>query len=64
MPESMDWYNAACFCAQTGATELAFDYFRRVIDADFRLREWLERDSDLANLRADPRFQELSARLG
>ena len=58
------WYNAVCFYAQTGRTDLAFDYFERVIDADFGLREWLERDSDLATLRADPRFRELSKSFG
>ena len=58
------WYNAVCFYAQIGRTDVAFDYFERVIEADFGLREWLERDSDLANLRSDPRFRELSKSFG
>ncbi len=52
-------YNAACAYSQLKQLDRAFDFLRRSLEAGFNQPETLESDPDIANLRADPRFEEL-----
>lgn len=55
-------YNAACFEAQAGNADAAFDYLRQAQALDPEaIKEYLEGDTDLDPIRDDPRFQELLA---
>jgi adenylate cyclase len=56
-------YNVACSYALLGQIDDAFACLEKAIQNGFGHREWLENDSDLDALRADPRFQTLRARL-
>jgi mannose-6-phosphate isomerase-like protein (cupin superfamily) len=51
-------YNMACLEALAGNADEAFALLERIPPAP-ELREYLESDSDLDNIRDDPRFQEL-----
>jgi TolB-like protein/Tfp pilus assembly protein PilF len=50
-------YNVACFLARTGDVEEALDVLERVVASGFGQRDWFEHDTDLANLRDNPRFR-------
>ena len=52
-------YNAACIYSRLGNQEKAIDFFSRAIDSGFSSREWIKNDSDLDNIRVDPRFEEI-----
>jgi hypothetical protein len=56
-------YNVACVYALSGQPEEAFACLDKAITNGFGHREWLENDSDLVSLRADPRFDALLKRL-
>jgi TolB-like protein/Flp pilus assembly protein TadD/tRNA A-37 threonylcarbamoyl transferase component Bud32 len=56
-------YNVACSFAQLGQTDDAINCLEQAIQNGFGHREWLENDSDLDSLRADPRFQALLKKL-
>lgn len=56
-------YNAACFHALAGEAEPALDLLERAIDTGGGFREWIERDTELENLRGLPRFHAIAARL-
>jgi serine/threonine protein kinase/Flp pilus assembly protein TadD len=56
-------YNVACSYALLGHVDDAIGCLEKAIQNGFGHREWLENDSDLNALRADPRFQALQARL-
>ena len=56
-------YNVACVYAQTGGKERALECLERAVQNGFGHREWLENDSDLNALRAEPRFQALLKKL-
>jgi hypothetical protein len=51
-----DWYDAACCRARGGEPDLAFALLERVMADGFRDVAHLDRDPDLASLRADPRW--------
>lgn len=58
--DSIAHYNAACFYALAGDKEKALDSLERcLIKVGNVSREWLEHDSDLDSLRAEPRFREI-----
>jgi Flp pilus assembly protein TadD len=57
-------YNVACLHAVEGALDEALDLLEGVARAGFRNREWMERDPDLAALRALPRFRALMDGMG
>jgi hypothetical protein len=57
------WYDAACCHAQAGQLDPAFASLQRAIDGGFRDAAHLERDTDLASLHADPRWQSARASL-
>jgi TolB-like protein/Flp pilus assembly protein TadD len=56
-------YNSACVYALGGRPEEAIKLLDKAIDNGFGHREWLENDTDLDTLRADPRFEALLKKL-
>jgi len=52
-------YNLACFYAQRGEVDRSLQLLERAVDSGWGDRAWLETDSDLDPLRADPRFTAL-----
>jgi len=53
-------YNAACLEALAGNADEAFALLHKALELNqTEIREYLEGDSDLDNIRDDPRFQEL-----
>lgn len=55
-----DYYNLACSCSLAGDTDAAIDALRHAVDLGWDDREWMEKkDTDLAPLRGDPRFETL-----
>jgi adenylate cyclase len=56
-------YNVACGYANAGEKEEALACIEQAIQNGFGHKEWLENDSDLDSLRAEPRFQALLQRL-
>jgi len=57
-------YNAACASALLGKTDAALEYFAKAIDAGFKDKAQVEKDTDLASLRDDERFKKLVAGIG
>lgn len=53
-------YNAACFEALAGETDAAFDHLQRAIGANREVVEYAADDDDLASLREDARYAELT----
>ncbi len=49
-------YNGACFYALQGDIDRSLELFARAVELGWGNRDWLETDSDLDSLRADPRF--------
>ena len=56
-------YNVACSYALLGRSDDAIACLEQAIWNGFGHREWLDNDSDLDSLRADPRFQALRSKL-
>ena len=56
-------YNVACAFANMGMIDDAIACLEKAVQNGFGHREWLENDSDLNAVRADPRFQTLLGRL-
>lgn len=56
-------YNAACTYTHMGDTDRALDLLDRAFSAGHGSREWIERDSDLDDLRALPRYRDIVNRL-
>jgi adenylate cyclase len=54
---------AACFHARLGLKDEAFGYLERVCDLGWGKRDWVEHEPDYDNLRDDPRFEQIVARL-
>lgn len=52
-------YNVACNLATLGEIDDAIRYLSRVIEAGTISEAWIRNDEDLANLRGDPRFEQL-----
>lgn len=50
-------YNAACIYSLLGKIDKALDYFDKAIEAGFASRNWIDNDTDLDNIRNDPRFE-------
>jgi len=61
--EETSAYNAACGLALAGKTDEAFRWLDKAHDAGFDLESYLDDDSDLRSLRADPRFAALRAKI-
>ena len=56
-------YNAACAYARAGDRERALDALERAAARGRGFRKWIDNDTDLDSLRADPRFQEVLRRV-
>jgi len=54
-------YNGACASALAGRTDSAFDLLRRAVDAGWSNGAHMAKDTDLASLHGDPRWQKLVA---
>src|SRR5687768_2419005 len=54
-------YNGACANALAGRTDIAFDLLRRAVDAGWSNGAHMAKDTDLASLHGDPRWQKLLA---
>ena len=54
-------YNLACFHSVAGRVDVAIDHLEQSIELGFFHPEWFVSDSDLANLRGNPRFEVLVA---
>ena len=52
-------YNTACFYSLAGEVEPALETLKRTVDAGYAAADWARNDSDLDNIRQDPRFQQL-----
>jgi hypothetical protein len=53
-------YNAACFEALAGETDAALEHLRRAVALNRDVVEYSADDGDLASLRADPRYAEVT----
>jgi len=63
MNEPVVLYNVACFYTGLGEHERAIDLLEQAINQGWGDRAWMENDSDLEPLHAEPRFQALLARI-
>jgi serine/threonine protein kinase/tetratricopeptide (TPR) repeat protein len=54
-------YNVSCTYAVTGKLDDAMSCLERAVDKGFGHKEWIDHDPDLNALRANPRFQAISA---
>ena len=61
--DSLVLYNVACVYALGGMVDEAIECLEKAIQNGFGHRQWVEHDSDLDNLRSDPRFEALKKRL-
>jgi len=52
-------YNTACFYSNVGEKNLAIDTLKNAMAAGYQDYEWIKRDSDLDNIRNEPKFLEL-----
>ena len=58
--DSIIQYNGACFFSVAGDVDRAFDCLENcLIKVGNINREWLMHDSDMDNLRSDPRFEQI-----
>ena len=63
MPDDPTWrYNLACALSLKGDAARALDELERAIDNGFRNAETISKDSDLAQIAKDPRFEKLVAK--
>jgi adenylate cyclase len=56
-------YNASCFYARIGQGDRSLELLDRAVGEGRGFRSWIEKDSDLDSVRADPRFQAILARV-
>ena len=57
--DPMVLYATACYRAQFGDRDSAFEVLQRAVDAGFANRDYIAQDPDLRSLRDDPRYQRL-----
>lgn len=64
-PEDADLhYDLACLHSLGQDLDRSLEHLRNALDSGYTNREWIDRDADLANLRADPRFTALMREFG
>ena len=63
MNEPVVLYNVACFYTGLGDNDRAIDLLEQAVDQGWGDRAWMENDSDLAPLHAEPRFQALLSKI-
>src|SRR3972149_633482 len=52
-------YNASCFYSQLGEKQISIETLKNAMTAGYQDYEWIKRDSDLDNIRNEPKFLEL-----
>jgi tetratricopeptide (TPR) repeat protein len=52
-------YNASCFYARLGDTNLALETLKKAINLGYQHYEWIQRDTDLDSIRNEPEYIEL-----
>lgn len=55
-------YNLGCAFSLAGELDRSLDCLERAVEQDFSFRQWFDNDSDLDNVRPEPRFRKLLAR--
>jgi tetratricopeptide (TPR) repeat protein len=53
------WYNLACTYARWGKVDLALEHLERAVELGFDDVTHMESDTDLDNVRDDPRFRQI-----
>lgn len=53
------WYNLACSLALSGRVDDAIESLNKAVELGYDDYEWMKKDSDLASLHDDPRFQSI-----
>lgn len=61
--QGVAYYNMACAYARLKNTDKAFEMLGKAVDEGYVDRSSYEKDEDLASLRSDPRFKQITARL-
>ena len=61
--EAMFHYNLACSYSLTGRLDLAFSALEQALVLGYRDFKWLAEDPDLENLRGDPKYRRIRARI-
>jgi TolB-like protein/Tfp pilus assembly protein PilF len=61
--ESLTLYNTACFYSLAGETDLAINALEKAVTEGQRNADWARQDSDLDNIRDDPRFEKILERM-
>jgi len=56
-------YNAACSASRLGHLDEGIEWLERAVSSGFGDREAFDGDADIANLRSDPRFPKIRARV-
>jgi TolB-like protein/Flp pilus assembly protein TadD len=56
-------YNVACVYSLAGEIDEGLRYLERSIDAGYRYKDWIERDSDFESIRHHPRYRTLLGKL-
>jgi serine/threonine-protein kinase len=56
-------YNTTCFYSLAGEIDLALEALEKTVDAGYSVPDWVRNDSDLDNIRDDPRFEPLLQRM-
>lgn len=53
------WYNLACSLALSGRTDDSLDALSRAVELGYDDYEWMKKDTDLAALHGDARFESI-----
>jgi len=53
-------FNAGCFAARAGRADESVEHLRRAVEINERIKRLIQTDEDLASIREDPRFAELT----
>jgi tetratricopeptide (TPR) repeat protein len=62
-PNGVDFYNLACSYSLDNNTDKAFEALNKAVEYGFYGKNQYDNDTDLAQLKSDPRWKELSAKL-
>ena len=52
-------FNLACFYAVEGSIDKSFEFLKKSITLDSRIKNWAKNEPDLKSIRNDPRFQKI-----
>jgi Flp pilus assembly protein TadD len=57
--EPLTWYNLGCSLALVGRSDDALEALSRALELGYDDYEWMKKDTDLASLHGDPRFESM-----